>query len=201
MNVEIANKLVKLRKQLGLSQEELAERIGVSRQAVSKWERSESSPDTDNLIALSRVYGISIDEMLDPEKGAATEERTQDDSKDNDNYSYDDVYEESEDDKGLDLAGLKGAVPIIAVITFMILGLFWGLWHPGWLVFLLIPVVYFLWPEKIDGKWTIRPTLRKFPYPVLATFIFLLLGFLLDGWAWAWLIFLTIPIWAIIRKN
>ncbi len=64
MNVEIANKLVNLRKRSGLSQESLAEKIGVSRQAVSKWERAESSPDTDNLIALSKLYNISLDEML-----------------------------------------------------------------------------------------------------------------------------------------
>ena len=59
MNIEIANRLVQLRKQHGLSQEELAARLGLSRQAVSKWERAEASPDTDNLILLSRVYGGS----------------------------------------------------------------------------------------------------------------------------------------------
>lgn len=78
MNIEIANRLVQLRKQHGLSQEELAARLGLSRQAVSKWERAEASPDTDNLILLSRVYGVSIDELLrtedpvpepEPEKG------------------------------------------------------------------------------------------------------------------------------------
>ncbi len=64
MNIEIANRLVNLRKENGLSQEQLAEKIGVSRQAVSKWERSEASPDTDNLIMLARLYQISLDELL-----------------------------------------------------------------------------------------------------------------------------------------
>lgn len=64
MNVEIAERLAARRKQAGLSQEALAEKLGVSRQAVSKWERSESSPDTDNLIALARLYGVSLDELL-----------------------------------------------------------------------------------------------------------------------------------------
>ncbi|MEG0324733.1 MAG: helix-turn-helix transcriptional regulator, partial [Raoultibacter sp.] len=45
MNVEIAERLAVRRKEAGFSQESLAERLGVSRQAVSKWERSESSPD------------------------------------------------------------------------------------------------------------------------------------------------------------
>lgn len=64
MNVEIAQRLAARRRQSGLSQEALAEKLGVSRQAVSKWERSESSPDTDNLIALAHLYGVSLDELL-----------------------------------------------------------------------------------------------------------------------------------------
>lgn len=64
MNIEIANRLVNLRKEKGFSQEQLAEKIGVSRQAVSKWERSEASPDTDNLIMLARLYEVSLDELL-----------------------------------------------------------------------------------------------------------------------------------------
>ena len=43
-----------------MTQEFVAESIGVSRQAVSKWERAESSPDTDNLLALARLYGLSL---------------------------------------------------------------------------------------------------------------------------------------------
>ena len=53
MNIEIANRLVNLRKSNNLSQEALAEKLGISRQAVSKWERAEASPDTDNLILLA----------------------------------------------------------------------------------------------------------------------------------------------------
>jgi transcriptional regulator with XRE-family HTH domain len=64
MNIEIASRLTAKRKKAGLSQEGLAETLGVSRQTVSKWERSESSPDTDNLIALAKLYGASLDELL-----------------------------------------------------------------------------------------------------------------------------------------
>ena len=64
MNIETAQRLLEYRKANGYSQEELAEKIGVSRQAISKWERSESSPDTDNLIALSNLYGVTIDELI-----------------------------------------------------------------------------------------------------------------------------------------
>ncbi|KXU45521.1 MAG: helix-turn-helix transcriptional regulator [Longibaculum muris] len=64
MNIEIANKLLQLRKEKGLSQEALAQELGISRQAVSKWERAEASPDTDNLIELAKLYDISLDELL-----------------------------------------------------------------------------------------------------------------------------------------
>ena len=80
MDLAMAQRLVDRRKAAGLSQEALAAQLGVSRQAVSKWERSESSPDTDNLIALAALYGVSLDELLygkavdsadDPEGGDA----------------------------------------------------------------------------------------------------------------------------------
>ncbi len=64
MTIEIANRLQQLRKQNNFSQEELAEKIGVSRQAISKWERAEASPDTDNLLLLAKLYNVSLDQML-----------------------------------------------------------------------------------------------------------------------------------------
>lgn len=64
MDLAMAQRLVDRRKAAGLSQEALAAQLDVSRQAVSKWERSESSPDTDNLIALAALYGVSLDELL-----------------------------------------------------------------------------------------------------------------------------------------
>ncbi len=64
MNIKIADRLVELRKKNGLSQEQLADKLGLSRQAVSKWERAEASPDTDNLICLAKLYNVSLDELL-----------------------------------------------------------------------------------------------------------------------------------------
>lgn len=78
MNIETANRLLQYRKESKLSQEELAEKIGVSRQAVSKWERAEASPDTDNLIKLSEIYGVTLDEMLTGKKPEAGSKETAD---------------------------------------------------------------------------------------------------------------------------
>lgn len=55
MNVETAQRLADLRRSKGFSQEGLARKLGLSRQAVSKWERAESSPDTENLISLIKT--------------------------------------------------------------------------------------------------------------------------------------------------
>lgn len=78
MTIETANRLLELRKKHNLSQEELAEKLGVSRQAVSKWERSEASPDTDNLIALAKIYNLSLDELIYGKKEEKSEEVKED---------------------------------------------------------------------------------------------------------------------------
>ena len=64
MNVELAERLTSLRKERGYSQETLAAALNISRQAISKWERGEASPDTDNLIALALLYNVSLDFLV-----------------------------------------------------------------------------------------------------------------------------------------
>ena len=66
----LAEKLKFLRKQAGMSQEQLAEKLGVSRQAVTKWETDAGIPDIENVIAISALFDISIDELLSNEDGA-----------------------------------------------------------------------------------------------------------------------------------
>ena len=62
--MEFNNRLYELRKQRGLSQEELANRLNVSRQTISKWEVGDSTPDMDKLVAISDLFGISLDELV-----------------------------------------------------------------------------------------------------------------------------------------
>ncbi len=63
----ISEKLYKLRKQSGLSQEELAEKLNVSRQAISKWETGTSIPESDKLISISNFFEVSLDYLLKDE--------------------------------------------------------------------------------------------------------------------------------------
>ncbi len=62
--MSLAKKLVSLRTQKGLTQMDLAERLNVSRQAVSRWEVGAAVPSTDNLKILSELYGVSVDDIL-----------------------------------------------------------------------------------------------------------------------------------------
>ena len=57
-----------LRKQAGMSQEQLAEKLGVSRQAVTKWETGAGIPDIENIMAISMLFDISIDDLLSNER-------------------------------------------------------------------------------------------------------------------------------------
>lgn len=61
--MEIGNKIMRLRKKEGLSQEELAEKIGVARQTISKWELGETSPDLNQAKKLSILFNVSLDEL------------------------------------------------------------------------------------------------------------------------------------------
>ena len=64
----LGKKLTLLRKQNGLSQEQLAEKLGIARQTVSKWETGQAIPELDGLISLSNLYGTSIDRIVKNEK-------------------------------------------------------------------------------------------------------------------------------------
>lgn len=162
MNVEIANRLVQLRKQNNFSQESLAEKLGISRQAVSKWERAEASPDTDNLILLARLYGVSLDELLRTE-----EERF---PSDEECFPTESGREHSHLDIHIDWRGIRISETgnqgvkvewngfhrqsnqkesriwfpfgLFVCVAYLILGIVYHAWHPGWLILLTIPIYY-----------------------------------------------------------
>lgn len=105
-----SEKLKSIRKKAGMSQEKLAEKIGVSRQAITKWETDSVIPDIDNMMALSALFNISLDELLSNEK---TEKKQTD-------YLYESVTEYDIDNLkrfDMNLGGantfvLSGYVPI-----------------------------------------------------------------------------------------
>ncbi len=188
MNLEIATRLVQLRKANGLSQEALAEKLGVSRQAISKWERAEASPDTDNLMALASLYGMTLDTLLNTK---------------NDTYILNGTPEEAEKEapaplpktelqkKGAML--LKFPIPLVAVLLFLFLGFGLHLWHPGWLVFLLIPIYYHFAAALTVRKPKAR--LLTMPVPEVIVLVYLFFGFVCSIWSPTWVLFLIIPLY------
>ena len=215
MNIEIANRLQKLRKEKGYSQEQLADELGISRQAVSKWERAEASPDTDNLICLAKLYGISLDELLNSDETVEEIRQNTIDSNESKNSnsrviinkdgskiiieSGDDDDDEPDEDEEYDgedknkphlLSVIFTSVAsLLVVIAFLLTGMLWDMWHISWTFFLLIPVFATI-PEAIKKR---KPT--EFAYPVLVTFFFCLFGMIYGIWHPLWVLFITIPIY------
>lgn len=216
MNIEIANRLVNLRKSNNLSQEALAAKLGISRQAVSKWERAEASPDTDNLILLARLYHVSLDELLrtedeipiPEEKDAAGEEAlaVKTESAGEEAFSTgtesagekmfssieSTAGENYADDDGTEGEGGSGYfIPVSFIITilYLIIGFVYGAWHPAWLLFLLIPIWYSL-VSAINSR-----NAHRFAYPVFVALIYLCCGCFWGLWHPGWIIYLTIPIY------
>ena len=72
--MDMREKLTSLRIENGFSQQELAERLNVTRQAISMWESGATIPSIDSLILLSKLYGVSVDELLGLAAGKKDEE-------------------------------------------------------------------------------------------------------------------------------
>lgn len=73
--MEIGNKILELRKKNQFSQEELAEKLGVARQTISKWELGETSPDLKQAKELSKIFNVSLDELTGNDTKNAIEEK------------------------------------------------------------------------------------------------------------------------------
>ncbi len=73
--MDLGNKILKLRKEKGYSQEDLAEKLGVTRQTISNWELGSTQPNPEQLKGLSKILNVSIDELLDNDIKAVIEEK------------------------------------------------------------------------------------------------------------------------------
>lgn len=228
MTLEFGSRLARLRKERGYSQEELAEKLGVSRQAVSKWERGEASPDTDNLIALAALYEITLDALIQGDS------QTKETRKECVHIGFDGIHVENEKEsvhvslsKGVhveadgnqvhvdrngvyvkDAGGrpfysgkgsrwkqaVNTAFPILVVAVYILIGAVWNLWHPGWILFLMIPVVCSL-ADAVDCR-----DARRFAWPVLVTAVYLWFGVTAGLWHPLWVLYLTVPVYYMLAQ-
>ena len=217
MNIEIANRLQKLRKENGYSQEELADKLGISRQAVSKWERAESSPDTDNLIVLARLYNISLDELLsdnesDEEIRDRVIDREQEEKTDSSKiiltddegqtlkienghmhcYKKDGTEVQLNKKQTIILSVFSGVVALLTLVGFLVWGFCFDGWHICWTLWVLMPAVMSIF------QVIVKKQLTQFVWPCLVTFVYLVLGMQFGLWHPYWFLFITIPIYYII---
>lgn len=205
----ISEKLLSLRKEHGFSQEYLANELGISRQAISKWERGETLPNTESLMALSAIYGVSIDELL----CMNNEEKPQENIAVNNQITFEQGFVPTFDeclkneiksdsfnsliisfDKIFETDVFKfvfNSYPIIVTGLYLFLGAVFHLWGYAWLIFMTIPLFY-----------TAVPAVKKrnaniFCYPVLVATIYLAMGMVFRIWTMTLFLFFSIPLYYI----
>lgn len=195
MDLMTANRLQQLRKANGYSQDVLAEKLGISRQAVSKWERAESSPSVDNLLDLAKLYGITVDEMLNTD-GDRVVIKTQNNTKKDIKGKLKSLISKA-NDFGIypELARNLAKFPFFLVVTvlYVVLCFVTKLWHPLWIMFLALPIYYqFALACKGGNK---KVFMLLLPIPEIVVTLFLILGFAFGIWKYAWILFLILPIY------
>lgn len=204
MNIEIANRLVELRKKSGLSQEELASKLGLSRQAVSKWERAEASPDTDNLIVLAQIYHVSLDDLLSTDTPVDEIVQGVKDQQEEKKEEPKAVESEKDDDACLTpnqkivKAIVHGVFAFLGILSFLLVGFLWqgnqgylG-WKCGW-TFLLFGEFLASISDAILKK---KATSLNVVFLCVALYCLICFILLDQGMNWfhpLWVVFLFIP--------
>lgn len=219
MNIEIANKLQKLRKENGYSQEELAEKLGLSRQAVSKWERAEASPDTDNLICLAKLYNVSLDELLATDETVEEIRENVIESKNDSTINVNGSSINLTDDEGqtvkiedgkvkfinadgteakfnkkqhVALSIIDSVIVLLTLIAYFLWSFLGNAWDVSWVIWILMPAVMSIFEAIIKKQIT------KFLYPCFVTALYCFLGMKYALWHPYWILFITIPVFYVI---
>lgn len=204
------NNLIKLRKEKGLSQEELADKLAVSRQAISKWERGESLPDTDNLIRLAKLYGVSIDEIVGikdsgedaVEKSAAASPAYASEEKSESGESANEKEPTRTDENGkktynkrnIVIDSVCGAYVILTTVAVLLWGFMFNGWIVSWTLYVTIPVFISIFECVRKRKLT------PFNFPCLVTFVYLFLGMSKGLWHPLWIMFVSVPLFYVIAN-
>lgn len=115
-------KLIELRKSKGLSQDELGQRLGVSRQTISKWELAQSYPDFQRLVLLSDYFGLSLDTLV---KDIDVQEIRDKNLKDRQIAA---IYDDMQSAKSTisTLINVLAVIGVVGVLIFLFMGVFWS---------------------------------------------------------------------------
>ena len=195
MSADLGHRLAELRTGNKITKEELGKKLFVKTKEISRWENGESSPDGEQLIKLSQIYHMPIDEILlnfDTESSFEYPE------------NYANVIKPSGTNGGYANNNNGGKIiksfnwyafpyPVLVLLVYLIAGFRFNSWHPAWLLFLTIPIYYEM--VAMSRAKSFRAKANIFPYPVLCVIFYLSLGFDHNLWHPAWILFITIPIY------
>lgn len=132
--------LYSLRKEKGKTQAELADALGVTNKAVSKWETGEAMPETSLLLPISRIFGVTVDELLDGKRAEAhrdsDERHNEGDSKE---YIKEHLFSRGKDDEPKTLLEkicgfVCATVFLFGVATYFTIAGLTDIWHPYWVI-------------------------------------------------------------------
>lgn len=186
-------KLIELRKKAGLSQEELANELGVTRQTISKWECGEATPELEKITKLADFYNVTVDELL-----GRGEEEVKDEEVTGTILTEEETKEEFNKEKKPEkkvVFAYGSLIFFLALLSFLLLGFIGGFWRWCWLTFLLAIVI----DSVIEV--ILRKRLTLFAYPIFVTFVFLFLGLVTpEIWHPTWLVFISIPVYYLIAN-
>lgn len=217
--MDLANNISYLRKKNGLTQEDLADYLHVSRQSVSKWETGESYPDTEKIIAICEKFNVTMDALVRgnlAETAKIDKEDTQiesisnntSDKKDTesvfeDGSGNDDLINESEDENNQTTAvtwaerisqGICGLVMLVSLLVFLSIGLIMNIWHPTWISMVcgacVCAVIGIIFDLR-KGKKDIRKIMGSCCgiLMCLTAFAYVILNTLIGKWHPSWIMF------------
>ena len=198
----LGEKLKELRIKENLSQEDLATKLNVSRQAVSKWEQNLSLPDTNNLILIAKIFHVTLDELVNYNDNLNTNSEVKENKESSEEKEISEEKIEEQEEKEYEVfeksplfAVLSSLIFIASFLVFILVGVYVnGGWNYSWIALLFIPIFLSL-IESVKRK-----RISAFLFPVLIVAIYMILGLVYGLWHPYWFIFLFIPLFYIIAE-
>lgn len=198
----LGEKLKELRIKENLSQEDLAIKLNVSRQAVSKREQNLSLPDTNNLILIAKIFDVTLDELVNYNDNLNTNSEVKENKESSEKKEISEEEIEKQEEKEYEVfeksplfAVLSSLIFIASFLVFILVGVYVnGGWNYSWIALLFIPIFLSL-IESVKRK-----RISAFLFPVLIVAIYMILGLVYGLWHPYWFIFLFVPLFYIIAE-
>lgn len=195
--------LYALRKEKGITQAELADELGVTNKAVSKWETCEAMPETSLLLPISRIFDVTVDELLEGKRA-----QNVNDAADENQPAFDcgkHLFTRGKDDKPEKLSEIIcgivcAAVFLLGVAVYLFIGALFGLWTPYWVIIpvcaLTCGIIGIIFDLSDADKRREKREKGENPYVgaicgfimLTCIIVYLLLGALLELWHPCWII-------------